>query len=107
MSVIRRVVDSKRYSEKKYKELNDNLRTDIEKNINNLELSTAALATALLNSSQPLIPFEQALLQRGELVSAYRNLLEDHLRVKLYEVNKCDPWTHIYTLLNLPSEHRA
>src|SRR5215469_1589660 len=41
MYIIRRVVDRKRYSEKKYKELNDNLRTDIEKNINNLEMSTA------------------------------------------------------------------
>src|SRR5207244_3220144 len=51
-----------------------------------------------------LVPLEQALLKRGELASAYRNLLQDHLLSELKKVYKCDPWTHIYTLLNLPSE---
>jgi CRISPR-associated protein Csc3 len=102
MYVIRKNIDSKRYPEKQHNERNEKLRANIEKIASNP--STSELANILLSKQESLVPLEQALLKRGELASAYRNLLQDHLVSELKKAHKCDPWTHIYTLLNLPSE---
>ncbi len=102
MYVIRQIIERKRYTEKQHDERNEKLRSALKKCTNNP--SIAALATALLDSSQPIVPLEQALLRRGELVAAYRNLLQDHLKKELKKAHQRDPWSHIYTLLNLPEE---
>ncbi len=102
MYVIRKNIDNKRYPEKQHKERNEKLRANLEKAANNPSISE--FVNHLLAREGPLVPLEQALLKRGELISAYRNLLQDHLESELKKAHKRDPWIHIYALLNLPRE---
>lgn len=103
MYAIRKIVDRRRYTEKKHNERNEKLRANLRKIANGS--SPGNLAISLLNSSQPIVPLEQDLLKRGELISAYRNLLQDHLKKELKKKHNCDPWRHIYSLLTLPHEY--
>ncbi len=105
MYVIRRIIDGKRYPEKSHNERNEKLRANLARIASNSP--TANLADALLDSQLPIVPLDQALLRRGELASAYRNLLQNHLESQLKQAHKRDPWTHIYSLLNLPDENYA
>lgn len=107
MYAIRRRVESKRYVEKKVKELNQNVLADLAKVSKDAKTSVENLTYGIQSNSQILIPLEQERLQCGELVLAYRNLLEDHLRAVLKKANKSDAWAHLYKLLELPGEQYA
>lgn len=103
--VIRRKIENNRYTEKKFKELNQGVIFDIEKAaIDSPEMMVNLTTNTADNDLKHLIPFEQARLQCGELASAYRNLLDDHLQANLKAFDKQGSWTHLYMLLGLPTE---
>ena len=107
MYAIRRKVESKRYIEKKLKKLSQDILADLERVTIDADTSVENLTNGIRGNSQLLIPLEQERLQCGELISAYRNLLEDHLKSVLKKAYKCDPWTHLYKLLELPGDYYA
>ena len=107
MYAIRRKVEGKRYTEKKLKELNQSIIADLEGVTQDTDTSEENLTSGIQGNSQLPIPLEQERLQCGELVWAYRNLLEDHLKAVLKKAHKGDPWTHLYKLLELPDDHYA
>lgn len=102
MYAIRRRVESKRYLEKKLKELKQGILADLKRVT---EDTDASVENQIRGNLQLLIPPEQERLQCGELVLAYRNLLEDHLKIILKKAHRDDPWTHIYKSLELPDDH--
>ncbi len=107
MHTIRKMVDRKSYSPSWHAGYNQKLRPDIELAATHPEQSISTLASELLGSSEFIVPLEQGLLKRGEMALAYRNLLHDHLQDELKKMCRCDAWTHVYTLLNLPKEKYA
>ncbi len=98
MDVIWTIVERKRYKDEWYTGYIERLRTDLDAAA--ADPTTAELAKARLESSQPILPQEQLLFRRGELATAYRNLLEDHLKEYLKPLKR-EPWTHTYALLGL------
>ena len=105
--VLRKRVEQKSWKTKWHEEYNQRLLPDIENAARNPDPVIALQANALINSSKPIVPLEQSLFKRGELALAYRNLLQDHLKKELKKKYNCDPWTHVYGLLNLPADHYA
>lgn len=105
MHVIRRRVDSKTYAQTRHSEYNQRLRLDIEAAAVHADQGVATMAAALLRQSEPIVPHDQELLQRGELALAYYNVLNDHLKEKLSPEYRSDPWTYVYTQLHLPKEN--
>lgn len=104
MYTIRKRVDSKSYTQNWHSGYHQKLQTDIELAANTPDPTISTQARKLLGQTALIVPLEQDLLKRGELALAYYNLLNDHLKDELKKAHQCDPWTHVYTQLHLPTE---
>lgn len=107
MYAIRKRAESKTYNQIWHSGYNQKLRPDLESTVAHPDEGISALAMTLLNQREPIVPHEQDLLRRGEIALAYYNLLNDHLKEVLNKACQRDPWTHVYTQLNLPKEKYA
>jgi CRISPR-associated protein Csc3 len=106
LEVIYSKLVNKRFSEKWHAEYNRKLRSDITAAAKTGQPYSTA-AHSLLAVGESLVPLEQVRLRRGDLISAYRNLLEDYLKGDLKQRHGRDPWTHLYGLLESPQENLA
>ena len=106
--VIANMVARKQYKADWCEERNKAARSDLEQaalhSKNSNELKTQA--QRILQQQSRLIPFNEAVLRRGEFVSAYRKFLEDHRTAQLKEL-RSDAWTRVYRLFTLPEEKYA
>ena len=98
---------NKRFSDKWHAIYSSKLRPDLTAAAGKADQPYSGTAQALLDGDGAPVPLEQARLRRGDLISAYRNLLEDYLKDDLKKRHGRDPWTHLYTLLESPLESRA
>ena len=105
-AVIYSKVRFKKFSDKKHNDYLRKLRPDIVATAARGD-ETAAAAQALLNQADPIVPFNQEGLRRGDLAAAYRNLLEDHLKDRLKQVHKREPWPQVYAMLEMTKQQQA
>lgn len=104
--IIGSIVSRKQYKPDWLKDRNDYARNDLEEGLlkPGIDPSLKERIQERLNAENPLIPSNEAMLKRGEFVSAYRKFLEDH-RADQIKAVKEDTWTHIYRLFKLPDTH--
>ncbi len=100
---IRSRVDRKKYTQIWLDTYNQKLTSDLTTAAALPDETISTPAKALLAIS-PIMPLNQELLQRGELIMAYRNLLHEHLGHLLTRRSEQNAWTYLYRLLGLPPE---
>lgn len=107
LEVINSKLVNKRFSDKWHAEYIRKLRPDLIAAAGRTDQPYSATAQVWLAGGGPPVPLEQARLRRGDLLSAYRNLLEDYLKDTLKQRHGRDPWIHLYTLLGSAPENHA
>jgi len=107
LEVIHSKLVNKRFNDKWHATYISKLRSDLAAAAGKADQPYSATAQVLLDSQDAPVLLEQDRLRRGDLISAYRNLLEDYLKEGLKKRHGRDPWTHLYTLLDSPAESRA
>lgn len=102
--VVMSIVLRKSYKAEWIEARDTNVRGDLAAALDKpgLEDSLKTLVVETLERAN-VVPTNEESLRRGELLAAYRNYLEDHLRERL---GKALPWDRVYTLFGLPPERK-
>ncbi len=105
--VITLTVMGKQYKSERNLERNASTRNDLEEALADAKtsLELRERVTSILQQAE-FVPGDDAVLKRGEFVSAYRKFLEDHRSGELKAIKE-DTWTHTYQLFKLPEANYA
>lgn len=100
--VITLTVMGKQYKSEWREQRNALLRNDLEEAFADVKMSIELKErVASILQQTEIVPGNDALLKRGEFVSAYRKFLEDHRSGELKTL-KADAWARTYRLFKLP-----
>ncbi len=102
--VIRKKVDRKVYGQKWLDGYNERLLNDITSATEHTDETISTPAKRVMEKAPALVPLEQELLKRGEMILAYRNLLHDHLQKTVKQKSGCSAWSYVYQLFKLAPE---
>jgi hypothetical protein len=105
VALIVGTVERKLYRQEWWEQRNTLVRDDLTKALRQPDLSEELQARIQLTLQRPyVLPQDATILQRGELLQAYRNLLKDYYSKQL-RVVKQDVWVRALRLFDVPVEN--